>query len=62
MRGARHEDGDAQLLGQNCQSVNMIAVLVRDENRGKRIRIFAQRLHALESLPARNSRIYQNFG
>ena len=32
MRGARHEDWDVQLLSQNCQAINMIAVLVRDQN------------------------------
>ncbi len=60
VRPARHEHWDAQLLGQRCQSVNVIGMLVRDENCGESTWIFAQRLEPLERFTARNPGIHQN--
>src|SRR5207245_5859413 len=33
VRGSGHEDGDAEFLCQNTETVNVIGMLVRDENR-----------------------------
>src|SRR5581483_8213456 len=60
IRGTGHEDWDAQLLCQRCQSVNVVAVLVGDQDRRQRIRIIAKRLHAFECLAAGNSRVDQD--
>jgi len=46
----RHEDRDAKFLGQHGQAVNVVGMFVRNKNGGERLRIFAQRLHAFESL------------
>ena len=62
MRSPRHEDWDAQLLRQRCQPVNVIAMLVRDQNRGERMRILSQRLQALESLAAGDAGVHQDAG
>src|SRR5258708_14552780 len=36
-------------------------MLVRNQNRGKRLRIFPERLHALESFAARNAGVDEDF-
>src|SRR5215467_2309985 len=60
LRRSRHENRNAQLLRESSQSVNMIAVLVGDQNRRKRMRIVPQRLHSLERLAARDAGIDQD--
>src|SRR5207245_5562434 len=60
VRGAGQKDRNLQLPGKHGQSVDVIRMLVGDKNRGERVRIFAQRLHALEGLTAGNSGVNQN--
>jgi hypothetical protein len=62
VRRARHKHGHAQPLGQRSQPVNVIGVFVSDQDRGKRVRILAQRLHALEGLASGDAGIDQNAG
>ena len=60
MRRPRHKHRDAQLLRQHCQTIDMIGMFVGDQNRRERLRIFAQRLHALKRFAAGDAGIDQN--
>src|ERR1700676_5198327 len=60
MRSSSHEHRDLQLPRQHQQAVNVVGMLVRNQNCGKRMRIGSRSLHALESLAAGNSRVHEN--
>ena len=60
MRRTSHEDGNVQFLRQNAQTINVIGMLMRDENRRKPAWIIARSFHAPKSFAAGDAGIHKN--
>src|ERR1041385_5024117 len=59
MRSAGHENWNIEFLGESGQTIDMIAMFMRNDDRRKRVGIFAGRFHAFECLAARDTSIDQ---
>ena len=58
-RQPRHVNRDVELAGDHLQARDVVAVLVRDQDRSQSVGVDADGVKALEGFLARESRIYQ---
>src|SRR5580692_10149367 len=62
MRRPGHEHGNLEFACEHQQARNMVGVLMRNHNRGERMRVVSGCLHTLESFAAGNASVDKNAG